>query len=386
MNKSSVAPHSQTREQNGEMELAGFEETGLTNEAYTSPEYYEEETRKIFRKTWMLVGFKHELKHQGDILPKKIGGIPMILVRDKDDEIRAFHNVCVHRGVRLVNKECSKSKLITCPYHKWTYDLKGRVRSRPHFYGGNKHDITKGGRDDVTLRPIRCETWHDLIFANVSGDAEPLEEYLRPLTSRTAEYDVSKVRHANLLEFESNANWKLIAENHIDALHIFSVHPELNKFANQGSRARTDVVEGSVFYGSYQFPNPEEGRGLGLPHYPGLSKEASEHAPWFYLFPNVMGQFYPDQLLIIQLIPEANNFTRDRLSFYFVGDAADDEEHLEARDKAYKTFWDIMMEDVPICEELQLGRESDGFDGGVMSPYWDTATIELAKLARKWMA
>ena len=356
--------------------------TALGNEAYVSAEVFDQEVRKIFRATWMLAGFVHEVPDAGDILPATISGIPMILVRGRDGEIRAFHNVCIHRGMPLADKPCRRQAFITCPYHLWSYDLEGRVRSRPHFFGGGQHDTSKYGREDVRLEAIRCDSWHDLVFVNLDGRAEPLADFLRPLTDRLSHYDLNSLYWSQDVDYDIASNWKLIAENHIDALHIFGVHPALNKFADQATRPRTEAF-GQLFFGCYSFPDPEKGRGLGMPHFPGLSAKASQEAPWFYLFPNVMGQIYPDQLLIIQLIPESHERTRERLQFYFVGDAAHDDAFAEGRRQAFKTFTDVLAEDIPVCEALQRGRVSEGFTGGVLSPFWDKATFELAERVRE---
>ncbi|MCZ0953196.1 MAG: aromatic ring-hydroxylating dioxygenase subunit alpha [Rhodospirillaceae bacterium] len=356
--------------------------TALDNEAYVSAEFFDSEVKKIFRATWMLAGFAHEVSDAGDSLPVTIGGIPMILVRGRDGEVRAFHNVCVHRGMPLIDKPCRKRAFITCPYHLWTYDLEGRVRNRPHFFRGGEHDISENGRDDVRLAAIRCDSWHDLVFVNLDGKAEPLADFLRPLTERLQHYDLDALNWSRDVEYDIASNWKLIAENHIDALHIFGVHPALNKFADQATRPCTEAF-GHLFFGCYSFPDPEKGRGLGMPYFPGLSAKARQEAPWFYLFPNVMGQVYPDQLLVIQLIPESHERTRERVHFYFVGDAAHDDAFEEGRRQAHETYTSVLAEDIPVCEALQRGRVSEGFTGGVLSPFWDKATFELAERVRE---
>ncbi len=356
--------------------------TALGNEAYVSAEFFDSEVKKIFRATWMLAGFAHEISDAGDSLPVTIGGIPMILVRGRDGEVRAFHNVCVHRGMPLIDKPCRKQAFITCPYHLWTYDLEGRVRNRPHFFRGGEHDISENGRHDVRLAAIRCDSWHDLVFVNLDGNAEPLAEFLRPLTDRLQHYDLDALNWSHDIDYDIASNWKLIAENHIDALHIFGVHPALNKFADQATRPCTEAF-GHLFFGCYSFPDPEKGRGLGMPHFPDLPAKARQEAPWFYLFPNVMGQIYPDQLLVIQLIPESHERTRERVHFYFVGDAAHDGAFEEGRREAHETYTSVLAEDIPVCEALQRGRTSEGFTGGVLSPFWDRATFELAERVRE---
>ena len=113
---------------------------GLPARAYTDTAFLELENQTLFQRTWVFCGFAHELPRSGDLQPVEIAGQPVLLVRDSDDRTRAFHNVCRHRCLKLVEQQCNTGKLIRCPYHAWAYDLDGNLKASPHFGGTDTHD------------------------------------------------------------------------------------------------------------------------------------------------------------------------------------------------------------------------------------------------------
>ena len=300
--------------------------SGLPNAAYWSDEWLALEQEHCFRRAWVFAGATAELPEPGDLKPIDIGGAPLIILRDQDDKIRGFHNVCRHRGAKLVTERCKRPTL-TCPYHAWSYGLNGKLRSRPHFSGPNVVDTFKdGGGKKLDLMEVRVETWNGCIFANVSGDAEPLEEWLKPLLERTENYDFSSIRWAGKLDFEVNANWKLVYENYMEGYHVFAVHPKLLKFAPMNVRWSGEW-DRHVFYNDYVFPELDEGRGEGLPHYPGLPEEDAKRGLWFLCFPHFAAEVFPDQFSVLVSYPIAPNKTREELHVFLIGDAATSEDY-----------------------------------------------------------
>ena len=116
---------------------------GLPNECYTSKDYLSHEKDKIFCDKWTVIGVGSSVPKPGDARPYNLLGIPLIILRDKDMKIRVFHNVCSHRGFKLLNKPCSLKNVITCPYHSWSYNLKGNLVATPHIGGLNIHQSNK---------------------------------------------------------------------------------------------------------------------------------------------------------------------------------------------------------------------------------------------------
>jgi len=356
---------------------------GLPNACYTSEAWLEAENRLLFARTWMLAGFCHDVPKKGDACPVKLAGMPLVILRDNDGEIRVFHNVCRHRGAVIVAEPCSGQRMLTCPYHAWAYGLDGSLRARPHFYGGGKHD-TDPGPDAPRLRPVRHAVWNDLIFVNVSGDAPDFATHWEPFARRTGDYDFSALRHAKTLEFDIKGNWKLIIENFFDAYHVPAVHPKLEDFAPLASRIGTQM-EGPWFHNTNPIAEPQEGRGLGMPYYPGLDEEGRRTEWYFHLFPTTLFEIWPDQMAVFQLHALAPDRTIERIHMYFIGDGASDPAYARQRQDVYDMWTELNTEDFKIVENMQLARSSPGFDGGVLSPFWDPATQYFARLVAEAM-
>ena len=152
----------------GRLEQAVESGSGLPNLAYTSTDFFALERATVFHDNWVFAGFAHELRQPGDMLPVEIAGQPVLLLRDGDGQIRAFHNVCRHRGARLVETRRNAKKIV-CPNHAWSYGLRGQLIARPHFYGGDQHDVNQADCHRADLVPIRCHLWHDWIFIDLGG-------------------------------------------------------------------------------------------------------------------------------------------------------------------------------------------------------------------------
>ncbi len=351
------------------------EASSLPNTAYTSDEFLALENERLFPRTWVLAGFVHQLPEPGSILPVRICGRPVMLVRTKSGEIRAFHNVCPHRGTQLVDRACRRAA-ITCPYHAWSFTLEGDLKGRPHFHGPDEHDTADD--DAVHLAAVACGVWFDFVFVNLSGDAEPFEAYIAPVKACFGDHDLSALKPAGMFSQEVPANWKLALENYIEPYHVFALHPRLLTFAPMSIRTPSSA-KGGFFYNEYTVSALESGRGADLPHFPGLDAEQMRRGFWFNRFPSFALEVYADQLVLFRVIPLAPDRTLEEFHIYLVGDAADSDSYAAARADVFKTWKDLNDEDVGILERLQIGRQSPGFDGGSLSPYWDEAPLEFAR-------
>ncbi len=352
--------------------------TGLPRECYTSEAWLELEKQRLFANTWMLAGFCHDIPNPGDAIPTDSLGIPLIILRNISGDIKVFHNVCRHRGATLIDKRCKGLKSITCPYHAWTYELDGQVKRRPFFYGANEHDFP-AKPDAPGLVSVRHAVWNDLVFVNLSGQAVEFEQHFEPFSSRTSMYDFASLRHAKTLEFDVKGNWKLIHENFLDPYHVPVIHPRLQKFVPLRARSGTKR-DGALFYGFTQFPTPEDGRGIGLPYYPGLNEYEKHTASYFHLFPTTCIQLWPDQLGVFELFPLSPSRTIERIHIFFVGEGATDPSYEARRQLVYDMWDELNKEDFTIVESMQYSRRSPGFDGGTLSARWDLPAHEFAKL------
>ncbi|MEM1311587.1 MAG: aromatic ring-hydroxylating dioxygenase subunit alpha, partial [Cyanobacteria bacterium P01_H01_bin.153] len=209
--------------------LRDYRQPGLSAEAYTADLYLQRERETVFSRYWVCVGLASDAPNPGDVYPTEVVGMPIVLVRDRAGTLRAFHNICSHRGLQLVDQPCNIKGNLRCPYHSWTYRYDGSLTQTPHFGGYYKNTYEGFDRASKGLQPIRCEQWLDLVFVNLSGDAPPLEDYLQPVSDRWSAYELGLLRRESReVGLTCSANWKLAVENFSESYHLSWVHPALN--------------------------------------------------------------------------------------------------------------------------------------------------------------
>jgi phenylpropionate dioxygenase-like ring-hydroxylating dioxygenase large terminal subunit len=193
-------------------------ETGripLPPEFYCSGEVLDMEVEKIFRKEWLCVGHISELRRSGDYLTFDLVGHPVLVVRNKSDELRAFSNVCRHRSARLVDGY-GNARLLVCPYHSWSYELNGKLKRAPFMEPEQVQD--------VCLNTLRLEVWQGLIFVNLDEQAAPLAPRLESLQAEIGRFGLAGMEVVHTYDDEIDCNWKVLVENFCESYHVFRVH------------------------------------------------------------------------------------------------------------------------------------------------------------------
>ena len=330
---------------------------GLPAAAYTSDAVFALEADRIFAESWVLAGFAHELARVGDAAPVTVAGRPVLLVRDAERRIRAFHNVCRHRSLRLVDTAGNVGHAVRCPYHAWTYGLDGALHVAPYFGGRDPRAVPAGfDRGQHGLVPVRSETWHDWIFVDLSGAAPPFEDFIAPLQRRLDGLDLSRIHHVATVEMgEVGANWKLLMENFIEPYHVQFVHAATTE---QPLVDHYTVNEPDCF-GSYVNVSGKATR------HDTLSAD-SRYVALFPIF--AFGYYVPDEIGVHLYVPIAPDRTVQRRAIYSLGPEPAPPELAERLAKLWR---DVHLEDQAICERLQRGRISDAARGGVLSPVWE---------------
>jgi p-cumate 2,3-dioxygenase alpha subunit len=205
--------------------------------AFMDPEVFERERRHVFGRSWLYVGHDSEIREPGDYLTRDVGELSLLFNRDRDGVVRAFHNLCTHRGTLLATEKCGRAKSFTCPYHGWTYGADGTLVSQ-NARTGYHASYNAGGAYNLRQVP-RLEQYRGFWFLNMNPKAVRLEKYL----AGTREWIDLIVDQADGgvevtpgdQEFRVSCNWKLISENQIDSYHGISLHSSYFKFAMQRS-------------------------------------------------------------------------------------------------------------------------------------------------------
>ena len=363
---------------------------GLPNECYLNGPYTRIERKKIFENKWVTIGVASSVPNKGDIKPFDLLGIPLIIVRDKNKQIRVFHNVCSHRGYKLVNEPCSLKNVLRCPYHSWSYDFEGNLVATPHLGGINKHEHKDFDKSKSGLKEVRSYVWLDLIMVNISENEIPFEQYIKPLEDRWSSFwtkeDQQMISHAKdygYFQLEAKCNWKFAIENYCESYHLPFVHPGLNAYSKiddhyhiQGLPNRF-AGQGTLVYNP-RFINDEK-----FPTFPGWSKDKEQHAEYVALFPNVMLGIHKDHYYAYWLEPINNELTKEHMEIYYVGDeAANGDKFKSLRKQNYEQWLSIQSEDLNIIEGMQEGRNSPVYNGGNFSPVLDNPTHHF----NKWVA
>jgi choline monooxygenase len=247
---------------------------GLPNECYTSDDYLKFEREKIFAGKWCVIGVASSVPNIGDAKPYNLLEIPLIILRDKKNKIRVFHNVCSHRGFKLLDESCSLKNVLRCPYHSWSYDFEGRLVATPHIGGLNVHESEKFDKSKSNLKEVRSKIWMDIIFVNINNNELEFNEYIKPLEERWSKFiskeDQNLLIHSNdhgYFSIDIKSNWKFAIENYCESYHLPTIHPELNKvsnisdhyhiqglpnrFAGQGSNKYDQPVKGNKSFGNF---------------------------------------------------------------------------------------------------------------------------------------
>ncbi|MEX1216815.1 aromatic ring-hydroxylating dioxygenase subunit alpha [Saccharospirillum sp.] len=189
---------------------------------YNDPMMFRLDMENIFMTQWLFVGMTCEVPGKGDYITVDIGQNPVLVVRDRDGEVRAFHNVCRHRGSRLCTTAKGKVANLTCPYHQWTYDLKGNL-----IYTGDAMGVTFD-KSQFGLKPAHCKTAGGFIYICLAeGEAPEIDPYLETLSTYMEPYDMENVKVAAESHLDEDANWKLVIENNRECYHCAGSHPEL---------------------------------------------------------------------------------------------------------------------------------------------------------------
>ena len=345
----------------------------LPGDAYGSPEVFEWEVRHFFEGGWMCVGRERDLGLQapGDQTAVQVGRQSFLLVRGDDRRVRAFHNICRHRGHELVGVgEHRTQRGIRCPYHAWVYGLEGDLRATPRF----NLEVPKG---EFPLVGAPLEAWHGWLFLNASGDAQPFAEWIGNAGIGVDDYAPETLILGARHEYELQANWKIVVENYNECYHCTEIHPELCRVTPPESDLAYPERSNGVWFGGpmelldHAVTMSLSGASDGVP-IPSVPASLLRRVGYMSLMPNLLISPHPDYVMTHRLVPLEAGRTWIECAWYFPPEAF--AEPGFSPDYASE-FWDITnREDWGACESVQRNVTSPGYRPGPFS-YWESAVF-----------
>ena len=318
---------------------------------YTDPATEAGERDRIFARTWQLVGREDQVASPGAHFTAEVAGEPLLVVRGNDGRLRALSNVCRHRAGPVAEGEGSCGAF-RCGYHGWSYALDGRLVNTPEFDGVEGFE-----KDSVRLPEFRVETWLGLVFVNVDAAAPPLLETLGALPADLEARGLSGMKLAARRDWEIDCNWKVYVDNYLEGYHIPIVHPGLMKEIDYARY----VTETNGCWSLQRSPiKPREGAKLRRD-----PRESESDALYYWIYPNLMLNVYPDNFSTNLIVPLSLRRTRTVFEWFFR-----DPDRPAIRETVRQTIEfsdEIQREDIAICQAVQKGLESRTYDTGRFS-------------------
>jgi len=336
--------------------------TTLPARYYVDAELFKEEVERFFCQSWVCAGRSESIPNPGDYLLREIADESIILTRDEEGSVRAFFNVCRHRGTRICpESEGHFAKRIQCGYHGWTYGLDGRLLGAPHMHEGFC-------RQDYGLNRVHADLWDGHIFINLREDAAPLATQLADLPQKFANWQMVKLQLYKRIEYSIQANWKLIVLNYNECLHCPVLHPAPSAITNYLSGDNASP-RGSYIGGSMEFQGGAETMSKDgkrrRDYLPGLTQEERSKVYYYAVFPNLFLSLHPDYVMTHTLWPRAVDRTDIVCEWHF--HPAEMAKNDFVGNDAVE-FWDMTnREDWRISELSQAGIRSRAYKPGPYS-------------------
>jgi Rieske 2Fe-2S family protein len=292
----------------------------LPREYYTSSSIFQQEVERIFLKRWLYAGRASQAPDPGSYFLFEVDTESVIVLRDGEGRLRAFHNTCRHRGTRLcAEARGAFSKSVQCCYHAWTYGLDGRLIGAP-----NMDEVEGFDKADYPLLPVALAEWEGGLFVNLDPDPEPFEHAFAPLIGKFDQWNLPALRVAHEIVYDVAANWKLVVQNYSECYHCPSLHPQLNRLTPYRD-SYNDLEEGPVLGGPMRLAQDGgsmtmSGRRCAVP----LGQVAGDDLNLIYyytVFPNLLLSLHPDYVLVHEIRPEAPDRTRIVCQWLFHPDA-----------------------------------------------------------------
>ncbi len=344
----------------------------LPGEYYTAEEIYGEESEKIFSRRWLYAGRATSLPDPGSFFVHEVDDESIVILKDEQSRVRAFFNVCRHRGARFCAESQGRfSRSMQCPYHSWTYSLDGRLIGAP-----NMKEVRAFRMEDHPLREARVGTWEGNIFLTLAENPGPLEAALAPLVQRFGRWSLEGLSVAHRAEYEVAANWKLLFQNYSECYHCPNLHPALDRLTPY-RETTNDFSEGPILGGPMNMARAGgsmtmTGESCAAPRQ-GVSESDLGKVYYYTIFPNMFLTLSPDYVLVHRLQRQRVDLTRVICEWLFEPETM---RQAGFDPKGAIAFWDMTnRQDWHVCQLTQKGVSSRAY---VPGPYSELESIVAA--------
>jgi glycine betaine catabolism A len=358
--------------------LASEMKKALAPHFYASDAVFALEKSRIFHAEWFCAGRLDQIPEKGDCLHVDVAGESVLVVRGRDGAVRAFYNVCRHRGSRLVRtnplpdaadpaatRSAKLGPAVVCPYHAWSYHLDGSLRAAPFV----QFDASCP-KEGFSLVPVALDTWGGFIFVCLAEKPPPLAAQVEKAARMLGRYPFKDMRRGAQLVYDVAANWKVILENYNECYHCGPVHPELcalvPAFRDKGGAGL--AWEDGIPHRAGAWTFTASGDSIRAP-FPGLSDTEKTHHKGEVVYPNLLLSAAAEHVAAFTLWPKGPASTRIACEFLFHESEAG-KPGFDPTDVV--EFWDVVnRQDWRVCEGVQDGMRSRGFLGGYYAPMED---------------
>ncbi|HIG36482.1 MAG TPA: aromatic ring-hydroxylating dioxygenase subunit alpha [Oceanospirillaceae bacterium] len=325
------------------------ESWSLGSQCYIDGKYQAIEKAHVFAKSWQFICHEEALQNAGDYIAQEVAGQPILVVRNQNNELQAFYNVCKHRGHLLAEGQGNMAKIV-CPYHSWNYDLKGQLLAAPRSKLIENFDTA-----EVCLDQVQVEVFCHLVFVNLDSAAASLASQTGDLGDEIMTYapDLSKLTYAAHLSYKIKANWKAVTDNFLECYHCTTAHKDFVSLVDM----QTYKVKTHGIYSSHL----AKAKLTGNAAYNIDDAAVTDHAVW-YLWPNIALMRYPGRgnFMVWQFNPAGPEETYEEFNIYF--ETAD---VTEAEQEALKFIdEELQVEDINLVESVQRGMNTPAFQSG----------------------
>lgn len=318
---------------------------------YTDEHFHALEMAHMWRKSWLYAGQESEFPDVGAYRLFEKLGVSVIVIRQKDGEIRAFHNICRHRAAPVLAQKCGKAKRLVCPYHAWSYDLDGQLKSVPEDYNFSDLDYAELG-----LRPVRCASWRGLVYINLDADAPSLTDRLGMMPQQVENiFPLEELSVKKFASIEIACNWKAAYDNFLESYHVRTIHAKtILPWLDTSTFTISLFDKGHSRYTVRRKITDRLGSGDGgMPVVPGADKLFDQNTMGMCFFPNMIGALDPAGFPWVTFWPDGPGKTI--MDVQLVGWKGDDSAHW---DKVMGHVLRIFEEDVALLEGVQKSLES----------------------------